>query len=391
MVVISESVHPSSLDFANQRKVCLLRDVEDLAFTEIAKRVVNLKGKRPNPRLVADCYHSFSPKLGRRRYNYEKCGRKPWKLSAENRAYLLKRLKELRRQGPCTCTTLQQTLARERGVTVEVTAVQKTLKANGYKWLPRSQKRKYSEEVKAQRLVFARAVTELTPTQLRAKLSMAMDGVVFGMPPADPTERWNFCRAGEDRMWRKPSEAALPELAGDADYAHQVPAGRSVAMWGGISCTGVAPILFHPTKKVTAEAWAKAVDSGKMRAALLSLNPGRVRGPWTVLCDNESFLTAAPSKSAHARARIELWKIPPKSPDLNPIEKFWSWLRRRLRSKDLEDAAAKKRPLTKLQYRQRIRALCQSARAQQVASACAKGLRKVCEEVVRKKGAASRA
>ena len=182
----------------------------------------------------------------------------------------------------------------------------------------------------------------------------------------------------------------MPELAGDANYAHQLPAGRAVAMWGGISCTGMAPILFHPRKKVKAEAWARAVDNGKMRAALLRLNPGRARGPWTVLCDNESFLTAGLSKSAHARASVRLWQIPPKSPDLNPIEKFWSWLRRRLRCMDLADAVAKKRPLTKPQYRQRIKAVCQSARARQVGSACAKGLRKVCEEVIRKKGAASR-
>ena len=39
-----------------------------------------------------------------------------------------------------------------------------------------------------------------------------------------------------------------------------------------------------------------------------------------VLCDNESFLDAAPCAKAHMLKRIKLWHIPPRSPDLNPVE-----------------------------------------------------------------------
>ena len=42
MAVVSESVHPAGLDFANQRKLILLRDVHGLTFPANAEQVVNL-------------------------------------------------------------------------------------------------------------------------------------------------------------------------------------------------------------------------------------------------------------------------------------------------------------------------------------------------------------
>ena len=90
-----------------------------------------------------------------------------------------------------------------------------------------------------------------------------------------------------------------------------------------------------------------------------------------------------------AEWEVTLWHIPAKSPDLNPIEKYWAWLRRHLRTLDLEDARAKRTPLTKAAFKKRVVGVCRSAKAQRVAAACARGLRKVCQEVVDKKGAAS--
>ena len=46
----------------------------------------------------------------------------------------------------------------------------------------------------------------------------------------------------------------------------------------------------------------------------------RARGP--------DFLTSKEAKKAYADKGIVLWQIPARSPDLNPIEKIWRWLRR---------------------------------------------------------------
>ena len=42
--------------------------------------------------------------------------------------------------------------------------------------------------------------------------------------------------------------------------------------------------------------------------------------------------------------------MPAKSPDLNPIEMFWGWVRRQLRLKDLEDMRQKLPTLEKTAY-----------------------------------------
>ena len=57
---------------------------------------------------------------------------------------------------------------------------------------------------------------------------------------------------------------------------------------------------------------------------------------------------------------------------------------------DLKDALAKRRPLSKIAYKQRVRAVCSTQTAQKVARNIANSLRKTCREVVQKKGAATR-
>ena len=85
----------------------------------------------------------------------------------------------------------------------------------------------------------------------------------------------------------------------------------------------MAIVTFHQNKKLTTDEWVAAVDSGKLSGAIRSLQPVREDGPWCVLCDNETFLSASRSRAAYRKVGVELWHVPPKSPDLNPVEKFW--------------------------------------------------------------------
>ena len=97
------------------------------------------------------------------------------------------------------------------------------------------------------------------------------------------------------------------------------------------------------------------------------------------------------SRKSLKDVKVKLWQIPPKSPDLNPIEKFWAWVRKDLRALDFKDLRAKRPVPGKMAYKRRVVNVFKSARAQRQAAACAKGSRKVCQEVSRKGGAASRA
>ena len=80
--------------------------------------------------------------------------------------------------------------------------------------------------------------------------------------------------------------------------------------------------------------------------------------------------------------------MPPRSPELNPIEKYWSWLRRSILRKDLQDLRLGKPVPGRSAYIARIRAINKSKKAQAVAARCAQGLRKVCRLVVKHKGIA---
>ena len=57
------------------------------------------------------------------------------------------------------------------------------------------------------------------------------------------------------------------------------------------------------------------------------IGPGKV-----IVLDNASFHKNKRTKELIERAGCRLIYLPPYSPDLNPIEKFWSWLKRKIRS-----------------------------------------------------------
>jgi transposase len=388
MPVLQCMVHPRSLDFRNQKKLMVMRDVREMEWKDIVPNLVNLQGDHPSESYVRKVYKDFNVKTGvRRNPKYAKCGRKPWKLTQDAKSHVLKTMLRLRGSSACTSTTLQRDLARVKKVKVSASAIRKFLISKGYHWLPRAQKRKYSPADRRARLAWAKQVNRMTVRALREKIALAMDGVVLTVPPRDPVDRHNFCMQGGTHMWRKKSEYAKPDLAGGDPYASQAPLSQSLPLWGGISANGFAVVTFHKYKKLNTSEWVALVRRGSVTNAIRSLRPAAPRGPWHVICDNEGFLGARLSQQAHRAAHVHPWHVPPRSPDLNPVEKYWAWLRRKLRAMDLEDLRKKKAPVTKAQLRIRVRNVCRTHAARKVAGACVAGLRKVCKEVIKKRGA----
>lgn len=389
MPTVTEMRHPRGFDFATERKIAILREVDKLEWSDIAAQVRDLGGRKPRPRHCANTYRGFRRKLGRRPSKYANCGRVAYKATKEVIRCLVNQLKAQRRTSPCTAETLQVGLLQEMQVKLSCSYIRKVLRSKGYQWLPRRQGRVYNSKDRKARMRFAQQVLHLSLAQLRAKLALAMDGTVLALPPTDPAERINFCRNSEEMMWRKPGETFRPELAGKDPYPAQLPLSRALPLWGGISTGGFAAIAFHKTKKLNQHQWAKLVDGGKLVAAIQKVQPAQADGPWHVLCDNEGFLSAGICSTAHRRAGVKLWRIPPRSPDLNPIERFWSWLKQKLRRMDLADALQGRPVLGKMAYSARVRKVLRSQKAQSVAKSHAGSLRKVCKVVLKKKGAAT--
>ena len=388
MTEIKERVSCRSLDFSNQRKAYMLRHVKKQSWEKIAGQVINVSGNTPSWVCVRETLQGLSVTKGCRKFKYARCGRKPWKMSTDIQKFIIRRLVAQRANQIVTSVTLQADVASDKGV-IEDSTIRKFLKKRGYTWLPRNQKRKYSAVAKAARVKFAKAVLRMSKAALRQKLSMSLDGVVLSMPPTNDTDRYNYCWGAATHMWRKHSEGNSPKLAGADDYPKQAPVERCIPVWGGISEDGFAAVHWHSGRKTNTEDWVKDVRAGKVTEALRHLNPRNKSGPWTILCDGERFLHAKASKAAYVAKKISLWVNPAKSPDLNPVEMFWGWLRSKLRLMDLTDMRQKRRTLGKTAYTARVKAVMKSQKAQAVSKSFTKRFRTACKQVVDRRGAAA--
>ena len=91
----------------------------------------------------------------------------------------------------------------------------------------------------------------------------------------------------------------------------------------------------------------------------------------------------------YEKMKLKMWTVPSKSPDLNPIERYWAFLKKKLRAMDLKDALAKRPVLGKMAYRARVLRVIKSKKSQLTAKNIFAGFKRVCRLVIKKKGAAS--
>ena len=75
---------------------------------------------------------------------------------------------------------------------------------------------------------------------------------------------------------------------------------------------------------------------------------------------------------------------------MNPVEQFWSWLRRDLAKRDLQDLLARRAVLSKEDYKRRIQGILRGHRAQVVAANCTKSFPKACRLVLENGGGAGK-
>ena len=398
MPEISEVINERGLDFVNQQQVMMHRQGlspeskgKKMAFARIAELVRNYRGKPTTEDVVRRVFQRFSTKKGRVHYNYENCGRKPWKLTKPVQTCIITTLLKFRKTMVVTSTSLQKEVAARKGVKISAQAVRKFLAEKGYKWLPRAQKRKYDAKAMRLRTSFVTPYAGMSQNALKKRISCAMDGVVPTTPPVDPVDRRNYCFHDVTHMWRKAGETAVPELSGGDPYAEQVPKSRIVPLWGALSAAGFQEIVYHKDRKMKNDEWLNgALKSGKFLAAVRKLQPGRHAGPRRVICDGEKFLQVKSCKKYYKSKGLQLNVLPAKSPDLNPIESFWGWLRRQMRLKDLEDLRQRRPPLGKLAWKRRLTNFLKTRKAQTVAKAKWANFKTVCKEVKDKEGAASR-
>ena len=97
MPLVQEVRHPKSLDFWNEKKVVIARDVRGCTWEEVAASVVNLQGEQPSVSIVKRIYANLSTRTGRRTLGYKRCGWKPWKCTKGRRRPRRRRQRRPRR------------------------------------------------------------------------------------------------------------------------------------------------------------------------------------------------------------------------------------------------------------------------------------------------------
>jgi len=98
---------------------------------------------------------------------------------------------------------------------------------------------------------------------------------------------------------------------------------RTNLVAGYVNKEPIAPLVFHGT--CNTEFFNKWVES----CLIPELKPGQ-----TVIMDNVSFHKSPKTRELIEKAECKLIYLPPYSPDLNPIEKFWAnmkkWIKKQM-------------------------------------------------------------
>ena len=110
-------------------------------------------------------------------------------------------------------------------------------------------------------------------------------------------------------------------------------------IWGGISRRGQTPLYVYRLDRgetVTAEAYVECLEEN-----LLSVMDGKFcKGKWRLLQDNARPHTAGYTFDFFDENGVKVMVHPPYSPDLNPIEKVWAWMKAEIGQTTYKDIAS---------------------------------------------------
>ena len=119
----------------------------------------------------------------------------------------------------------------------------------------------------------------------------------------------------KDRGWGKKSEKLVGKVSGK--YYE-----RTNIIAGYVNHKSVAPMVFNGSCNTRLfETWVE-------QFLIKELKPGQV-----VVMDNAAFHRSQKTKDLIEAAHCKVMFLPPYSPDLNPIEKFWANMKRWIKDK----------------------------------------------------------
>ena len=194
----------------------------------------------------------------------------------------------------------------------------------GYKFRQTRKKGRLCEKDFQKRRKYARAASKLDSTYCTKDVAFYLDGVSF----IHKNNSLNEAVSPRSRVWRKANEGLSLTSKGSKDLA----GGKRVHVMVAIA----------PRKRVIlAEVYEKMSGrcfSDLIRRKFLTMfrRVGKTRRRQKIfVMDNCPSQTSVMALGALRELGIELKRIPPRSPDLNPIENFFNVVKRKLREEAL--------------------------------------------------------
>lgn len=252
-------------------------------------------------------------------------GGRPQKLSIREKRRILRLVKTLRREEPNW--TVKRMMARADLKDVSRRTVNRFLNKQGLKYLQARKKGLLSLKDRKKRVQFAKKVLKNQPEDFWTnKLAFYLDGVgfVYKRNPLDQA------LAPKGRVWRTKSEGLLSGCTS-----------RGEACGTGGKYVKLIVAISYGKGVICAERYEKM--DGKFFSEFLKANfntmvkaAGKDSRTWVQ--DGDPSQNSHLAKEAMHQVRSDLFQIPPRSPDINPIENFFSLVKRALN----EDAIDKK-------------------------------------------------
>ena len=257
---------------------------------------------------------------------YKRRGR-PRKLSSREERLLIRALHKLRRtEGNFTVKRLMN----EANILVSnasVRTVARFLNSQGYFYLQARKKGLLTNNDKNLRVAFAKKVREEYNNELwTQKIAFYLDGVAF----AHKTNPLDQARAPTGRIYRKESEGLNQYCTAKGS---KVGSGGKIVKFLVAISYNVGVILRKEYERMTGNFFSSFIDK-TFEQMFVKSKTGNTR---LFIQDNDPSQNSAVAKIALQRVNAQLLKIPPRSPDLNPIENMFKSV-----SDDLHDSTIEK-------------------------------------------------
>ena len=245
---------------------------------------------------------------------------RPNKLSKRDERHLIRELYRLRKEEKhFTAKRLRLTSGL---VHVSIKTIQRTLHKYGFKYLQTRRKGRMSASDFQKRIKFARyMITNYPPNVWTNEICFYLDGKSFQYK-RNPSDQ---AKAPKAREWRRKNEGLNPDCLAKGS---KVGSGGRVAHFVVAISYNRGAIICDQYEKMNGKYFAGFVKNNFKNMILNSVNP---KGNLFIQDGDPSQNSVVAAKEIQAIGATQI-SIPPRSPDINPIENFFNLIEQKVHS-----------------------------------------------------------